>query len=91
MGLPQDNEQGYKDSSPVSAASKLQGKLLMIHNIEDDNVLFANAVQMANALQLAKKPFEMQYYQYKSHGLMGPLRPHYIETATKFFEETLKP
>lgn len=91
MGLPQQNEQGYKDSSPVSAAANLKGKLLIVHNIEDDNVLFANAVQMANALQLAKKPFEMQYYQFKSHGLMGPLRSHYMETATRFFIDALKP
>jgi dipeptidyl-peptidase 4 len=91
LGLPAENEEGYNQTAPVNAAKNLKGKLLIIHNIEDDNVLWTNAVQMANALQLAHKPFEMQYYAWKAHGLGGQLRPHYIETATKFFEEALKP
>lgn len=53
----------------------------MSHNLEDHNVLFENSLQMADALQKARKPFEIQYYAFKAHGLMDPLRPHYMETA----------
>ena len=33
LGLPQENEEGYKLTAPVNAAKNLTGKLLMIHNI----------------------------------------------------------
>ncbi len=90
MGLPQENAEGYKASSPVNAAANLKGKLLLVHNIEDDNVLFGNALQMMNALQLAGKRYETLIYPGKSHGLMGKSRQHFLEQQTRFFEEALK-
>ncbi len=90
MGLPEDNEEGYKVSSPTSAAGNLQAKLLMIHNIEDDNVHFQNSMQMADALEKADKQFFMLVYPQKSHGVGGPVRRHLLEETTRFFEENLK-
>ena len=72
MGLPAENPDGYRTtSSRRRGAGKLKGRLLLMHNFEDDNVLFQNSLQMANALQLAGKQFEMLYPQ-KSHGVSGP-------------------
>lgn len=91
LGLPGENEEGYKASSPVTAAANLKGKLLMIHNIGDDNVLFANALQMSNALQLAGRQFDLQIYPQKSHGVTGKARAHMLETVTNFFVDALRP
>ena len=89
MGLPQENEEGYRLSSPVHAASNLKGKLMLIHNLGDDNVLFANALQMMNALQLAGKPFDTLIYPQKSHGVTGKAARHMREQVTRFFVEAL--
>jgi dipeptidyl-peptidase-4 len=91
MGLPSENPEGYKESSPVHAAANLKGRLLLIHNIEDDNVLFGNALQMTNALQLAGKQFEFQLYPQKSHGVSGKARQHMNAAMLNFFERNLKP
>jgi dipeptidyl-peptidase-4 len=91
MGLPSENVEGYRKSAPVNAAADLKGKLLLIHNLQDDNVLIQNSIQMAFALQNANKKFEMMLYQPKSHGLSGPGRRHYIETMVEFFDRVLKP
>lgn len=91
LGRPQENEDGYKSSSPVHSAANLKGKLLLMHNIEDDNVLFGNALQMMNALQVAGKDFETVIYSGKSHGVMGKARQHMLEKQTRFFVESLKP
>jgi dipeptidyl-peptidase-4 len=91
MGLPQQNETGYKSSSPVHAAANLKAKLLLVHNIGDDNVLFQNGMMMMNALQLAGKPFETMLYPQKAHGVTGPARRHLLETTTSFLVRTLKP
>ena len=90
LGTPQQNEQGYKDSSPVNAAANLKGRLLLLHNIEDDNVLFANALQMMHALQQAGKPYESIIYPQKSHGVTGKARTHMMQQQTAFFERMLR-
>lgn len=90
MGLPEQNKTGYDASSNVQNAAKLQGKLLIVHNIEDDNVLFQNTMQMANALENARKQYSLQLYPEKTHGVSGPLREPMYEAMAEFFDTNLK-
>ncbi len=77
MGMPEENAAGYKASSVVEAAASMDGtKLLMLHNIEDDNVHFQNSVQMAAALENAGKTFYMVVYPDKTHGVTGKPAQH---------------
>jgi len=90
MGLPAENPDGYRDSSPVNFAAQLKGRLLLIHNIEDDNVLFANSLQMQNALQEAGKSYDLLIYPQKSHGVGGKARFHLNAQYLRFFDAALK-
>jgi len=90
LGLPSEDEEGYRDSSPVNAASELRSHLLILHNMEDDNVLFQNSMQMADALERAGRQFFMVVYPEKSHGVYGEVRKQLMETETDFFERELK-
>jgi len=90
MGLPGENPEGYKNSSDVLAAGNLQGKLMIVCNFEDDNVLFQNTMQMMTALHRANKPFEFMLYPEKTHGVTGDLREGMLEQMTEFFERNLK-
>lgn len=90
MGLPARNEERYKASSPVHAAAQLNGKLMLVHNFQDDNVLFQNSQNMMESLQRAGKQFETMFYPLKSHGVTGPLRLHMLQTITGFFDRNLK-
>jgi dipeptidyl-peptidase-4 len=89
MGLPQDHEDAYRNSSPVYRAKNLEGKLLLVHNFGDDNVLFQNMLQMTDALQREGKMFDLQVYPQKSHGVSGVARRHLNQTMTEFFERHL--
>ncbi|MGO9094879.1 MAG: S9 family peptidase [Bryobacteraceae bacterium] len=89
MGLPADNEEGYAKSSAVLAADKLKGRLLLVHNLEDDNVLFQNTVQMAAAMERAGQQFELMLYTNKSHGLAQG-RSHCDELLVSFFDRCLR-
>ncbi|MBI3208063.1 MAG: S9 family peptidase [Candidatus Solibacter usitatus] len=91
MGLPQDNVKGYHDSSPVHFAKNLKGKLMLVHNMGDDNVLYQNNMQMQVELQKAGKHFELMVYPQKAHGVTGPLSRHMREAMTDFFVRTLQP
>lgn len=90
MGLPATGEDWYNVSSLTSKAGDLQAKLLIVHNVEDDNVHFQNSVQMAAALEKADKQFFMLVYPQKSHGVSGPLRRQLLDETTEFFEQNLK-
>ena len=90
LGLPSENEEGYRASSDVQYAGKLKAKLLILHNLEDDNVLFQNSFQMAQALEAAGKKFEMVVYPQKSHGVNGNYQRQLLEETTSFFEMNLR-
>jgi dipeptidyl-peptidase 4 len=90
LGLPAENPEGYRASSAIEYVAKLKAKLLLVHNIEDDNVLFQNTAQMAGDLEQAGKLFDMVIYTGKSHGVTGPVRKQLLETLTDFFEKNLK-
>jgi len=90
LGLPAENPEGYQASSPLEYATKLKAKLLMLHNFEDDNVLFQNTLQMAEALEQAGKIFHMLIYPQKTHGVSGHYHRQLLEETTDFFEKNLK-
>lgn len=90
MGLPAENAEAYERASALTKAADLKDKLLLVHNLEDDNVHFQNTVQMMDALERAGKPFELMVYPQKAHGVTGPLRKHLYETLTEFFEKNVK-
>jgi len=90
MGLPAENPEGYRRSSPQTKAGDIKAKLLIVHNIEDDNVHFQNTVQMANVLQKEGKQFQMLVYAQKSHGVSGPAHKQMLQAMLDFFEKALK-
>jgi dipeptidyl-peptidase-4 len=91
MGLPADNPEGYEKTALPRAAANLAGKLMIIHCLEDDNVLFQNTLQLTDALQRAGKPFELLLYPHKSHGVTGVHNKQMLESITGFFDRHLQP
>ena len=92
MGLPDDNADGYRKSSPRWAARDLHGALLLIHGTIDDNVHAANTMQFVHELQKAQKPFELMLYPKSRHGISDPaLVKHLRTTMFRFVLEHLKP
>ena len=67
------------------------GKLMIAHNLEDDNVLFQNTVQVIRALEVAGKQFELSLYTEKTHGVSGAEARQMDATMVDFFERNLKP
>ena len=59
MGTPQNNADGYKAASALNRASDLQGSLLIIHGLLDENVHYRHTARLTNALVKAGKPFDV--------------------------------
>ena len=71
MDQPEDNPDGYDESNPINFIHLYKDGLFLIHGTEDDNVHLSNTLQMAYALQNARKPFHMMLYPRKLHSLQG--------------------
>lgn len=90
LGLPQKNEKGYQDSSPVKYATQLRGKLLIAHGAEDDNVHFANTLSVLNALIDVGKYVEVMAFPGRGHGVSDPsARRVLMQQVTQFFLDNL--
>jgi dipeptidyl-peptidase-4 len=90
LGLPQKNEKGYLDSSPVKYAAQLKGKLLIAHGTGDDNVHFANTLSVINDLIEVGKYVEVLAFPGRGHGVSDPpARRVLMQRVTQFFIDNL--
>ncbi|MBC6947462.1 S9 family peptidase [candidate division KSB1 bacterium] len=90
MLTPAKNPEGYERTAPVKYAKNLKGKLLLVHGANDDNVHMSNALQLAMALQDARKPFDFMIYPRKQHGISGrDTQVHLFNMITDFLLENL--
>jgi dipeptidyl-peptidase-4 len=90
MGHPKGNAKGYAQSSVLTHVQNLRGKLLLVHGMADDNVLFQNSVLLMDALQRARIPFDLMAYPGKKHGIQGKAtRIHLFEMILAHFRRHL--
>jgi dipeptidyl-peptidase 4 len=91
MGRPQDNPDGYKDSSPVNFAANLAGRLMLIHSTGDDNVHFANTAEVLNELiDNGKYPANLLLFPGRGHGISDrPARLLLFERMASFIFDNL--
>lgn len=69
MRRPQVNDYGYEGTDLMKQAAQLQGKLLLVHGLADDNVHAQQSWLYVDALVQAGKQFEMQFYPDDNHFL----------------------
>jgi dipeptidyl-peptidase-4 len=92
LDRPQDNGAGYEASSVFPYAKDLKGKLLVIHGMADDNVLFLHSTKLFRKLQDLRKPFDVMVYPGAKHGILRqPDGRHAYAAILRFFNENLKP
>jgi len=91
MGLPDDNEEGYKNGSPITFAHQLKGNLLIVHGTGDDNCHYQSCEALINELIKHNKSFSMMAYPNRSHSIKEGenTRRHLYELLTGYLKENL--
>jgi len=86
MGRPQDNPEGYTDSSPVHQVGQLRARLMIAHGTGDDNVHFANTTELINELILVSAyPDDLMILPGRGHGMTDwPARVQLYQRITDF-------
>ena len=91
MDLPARNAKGYEQARVLAHIDGLRSRLLLIHGMADDNVLFTNSTELMSALQKRGQPFELMTYPGAKHGLSGSNALHRYRLAEDFLGRCLKP
>lgn len=87
MRTPEENPEGYQNGSCMHYADQLQGRLLLVHGLIDDNVHPANTWELAKKLQDENKRFDLMIYPGFKHGIGST----YNALRWEYFYEHLKP
>ncbi|MEQ8751587.1 MAG: prolyl oligopeptidase family serine peptidase, partial [Amphiplicatus sp.] len=91
MGTPEGEADAYAKGSVFTDLDALSAKLLVIHGMADDNVVFQNSVKLMKALQEAGKPFELMTYPGEKHGFRSTANKIHRDTLIlDFFDRHLK-
>ena len=92
LGLPLANQQAYADGALLPRAKHLEGDLLLIHGLSDDNVVLENFTSLVAELQAQGKLFATMVYPGQGHLFRGGAAlTHLWNTYLAFFREHLAP
>jgi len=96
LGLPAENPEGYAYASNTAIADRLAGHLLIPIGTADQNVKFAFAMQIAEALIRKGKFFDMivlpgrdHHYGYDQRGRTWQERTYFVEAIRRHFVKYL--
>lgn len=69
LNYPGTDPEAYRKSSPIYYADQLEGKLLMLHGMVDDNVQFQDVVRLSQRyIELGKENWELAVFPVEAHG-----------------------
>jgi len=67
MGTPAENAEGYARSAVMTHVDNIQGALLLVHGLIDENVHFRHTARLINALIRAQKHYELLLFPDERH------------------------
>ncbi len=79
MGKPEENAEGYEQSSAWYRIEQLRGKLLLLHGLIDENVHFRHTMRLIDRLIQHHKPFEAGVIPRERHGVRSEAARRYVE------------
>lgn len=90
MGLPEEQHEAYQVSSVMSHVNKLEGRLLLVHGLIDENVHFRHTGRLIQALIEADKDYDLLVFPDERHMPRSEDARFYMERRIfEYFKEHL--
>ena len=89
MDNPVDNQKGYEETNMIRYVSDLDGKLMIIHGMQDDVVVMQHAVKFIRECIKQGKQVDFFPYPTHPHNVMGKDRLHLMEKVSNYFFDNL--
>ena len=92
MQRPEDNEEGYVETSVIPRAKDIKNdSFFLIHGTADDNVHFMNSAILNDELVASNVRFRTMYYVNRDHSIrVGNSLPHLYRNIIDFLAQRLK-
>jgi len=90
MDTPQENPDGYAATDLTKKIQNLQGKLLLIHGLQDPVVVQQHSVRLVRAAIDKNIQVDYMIYPGHEHNVVGKDRAHLYQKVTDYFMEYLK-
>ena len=90
MDTPEENPEGYEESSLLNKADKLKSRLLIIHGDQDPVVVWQHSLQFLNYSIRAGTHLDYFIYPGHGHNVIGHDRVHLHEHITHYFDDHMK-
>jgi dipeptidyl-peptidase 4 len=89
MDRPQENPTGYRETNMLNHVSNIEGKLMLIHGVQDDVVVMQHSMQFLRECVLQGKQVDFFVYPSHPHNVRGKDRLHLMEKVSRYFFENL--
>lgn len=89
MSNPQENTGGYIETSMLSHVAELQGKLMLIHGVQDDVVVMQHSMLFLEKCIKLGKQVDFFVYPTHPHNVRGKDRVHLMEKVSRYFMDYL--
>ncbi|MFA5328245.1 MAG: S9 family peptidase [Prolixibacteraceae bacterium] len=89
MDTPQENPEGYKSANMMNYIDNLQGKLMIIHGVQDQTVVMQQSMQFLKRCIDKGKQLDFFVYPTHEHNVRGKDRLHLMEKVSNYFLENL--
>ena len=90
MDTPEQNPEGYEQTSCINKAKNLKGKLQIIIGMNDPTCVHQHSLQFLNACAEAGTQPDFFVYPGEGHNMAGHKSVHLHERITQYFEDYLK-
>ena len=92
MGTPGNNPEGYYDSSVMTHAANMKGRLMLVHGLIDENVHFRHTARLINELIRQRKRYDLVLFPCERHSPHKEQDKVYLESRMlDFYIENLPP
>ncbi len=90
MDTPQENPDGYAATNLTEQISKLKGKLLLIHGLQDNTVVQQHSIELVKKAVDNNIQVDYMIYPGHEHNVTGKDRTHLYQNVTDYFMQNLK-
>jgi dipeptidyl-peptidase-4 len=89
MDRPQENQEGYAESNMLNHVADLNGKLMIIHGVQDDVVVMQHSMKFLRECVKQNKQLDFFVYPTHPHNVRGKDRIHLMRKVSDYFSDNL--
>ena len=89
MDMPQENPEGYEKTKMTNYVNNLDGKLMLIHGVQDQTVVMQHSMKFLRECVEQNKQVDFFAYPIHPHNVRGKDRIHLMEKVSRYFRENL--